>query len=551
MAPTIGSAAPALPGESCQKEPHSTWSAVEQEVWTKYFCVGELANLSGRQDSDRLISSRFIEMVLLHDPWRSAMPKGVYLQGALFEDLIDLNFTRIDRVLFLEDSEFMKTVSLIATTVDGDLSFERSKFREELRLDRIVVSKSLYLGGGEFAALDLTLAKVDGHVEMREAEIAGTLKLELTAIGAYLSMDEAHFGGVFALGARIGEHVDLTKATIADALNLATIKIGGNADLNGATVSGALNMASATVGANLVINSAQLSSVDLRSTKIGGSVDMDSAKIVGGLNMQAATIGASLFARGAELTGPADLGYLTTGELWLSGSKLVSVDLTGATIRGQFALSQPKVSWSGDQKLILRNATAGFIQGSPDAWPNVLDLRGFQYQALGGAGADDMTNYFAIEYLNWLERSKPFSPQPYEHLAQLLAKSGYGEQSREVLFAAREGERKQASWPTSSLKFLSLILIGHTHRLHYIFIWIGLLVVAGAIVIHQSGEAQRLSLGTGIAFSFDRLIPLIKLEEGHYKVTLKPWVRNYFYVHQIMGYVLGSFVVAWVSGILK
>jgi len=101
------------------------------------------------------------------------------------------------------------------------------------------------------------------------------------------------------------------------------------------------------------------------------------------------------------------------------------------------------------------------------------------------------------------------------------------------------------------LSTASLVFIGHTHRLYYIFLWIVVLVFVGTIVVRRSGEAGRLNLGTGIAFSFDRLIPLIKLDEQHYKVELMAPVRNYFYFHQIMGYLLGSFVVAWVSGILK
>jgi hypothetical protein len=201
----------------------------------------------------------------------------------------------------------------------------------------------------------------------------------------------------------------------------------------------------------------------------------------------------------------------------------------------------------------LRNATAGLIQGGRDAWPSVLDLRGFQYQSLGGLGssADDMINYTVTDFVKWVGRSQPFSPQPYEHLAQLLAKNGYTEKSSEVLFAARENERKNSPWAEWPIKFASLVFIGHTHRLYYIFFWIGFLVLVGTVVIQKSGETQRLDLGSGIAFSFDRLIPLIKLEEEHYKVKLIPSVRNYFYFHQIMGYILGSFVVAWVSGILK
>src|SRR5262245_48417723 len=62
-------------------------------------------------------------------------------------------------------------------------------------------------------------------------------------------------------------------------------------------------------------------------------------------------------------------------------------------------------------------------------WPPKLALRGFQFQLLAGveqpsraAAGPPQRDVTAI--LQWVDRSVPYSPQPYEQLAQVLAATG-------------------------------------------------------------------------------------------------------------------------------
>ena len=52
-------------------------------------------------------------------------------------------------------------------------------------------------------------------------------------------------------------------------------------------------------------------------------------------------------------------------------------------------------------------------------------------------------------------------------------------------------------------------------------------------------------------YSLDILLPIIRLRGRHYDVDLQGIVRYYFYFHQIMGYVLASFLIAELSGLTK
>ena len=81
--------------------------------------------------------------------------------------------------------------------------------------------------------------------------------------------------------------------------------------------------------------------------------------------------------------------------------------------------------------------------------------------------------------------------------------------------------------------------------------WVIGLVMAGAIVLRASGEGRRNGMPFGLAYSFDILLPIIRLRDRHYQIDLKTWARYYFYGHKIMGYVLASFLIAGLSGLTK
>src|SRR5882757_870175 len=83
MLPAMAYAAQSLPSETCQTAAYDKWSILEREIWTEYICIGKTANFSERQESERIISPQFLEMVLLHGPWRDAIPRtGVRIDGA-------------------------------------------------------------------------------------------------------------------------------------------------------------------------------------------------------------------------------------------------------------------------------------------------------------------------------------------------------------------------------------------------------------------------------------------------------------------------------------
>ena len=86
--------------------------------------------------------------------------------------------------------------------------------------------------------------------------------------------------------------------------------------------------------------------------------------------------------------------------------------------------------------------------------------------------------------------------------------------------------------------------------MEWALLWIVGFVLIGITALQISGEGRKNGMPYGIAYSFDMLLPIIRLRQRHYQIDLG-WVRSFVYLHKIMGYVLGAFLIAGISGLAK
>ena len=327
---------------------------------------------------------------------------------------------------------------------------------------------------------------------------------------------------------------------------------------------------------------AEFADVVLRGAKVGGQIDMVGSKFTGTLDMDSLVVGSSLLMRGgAEFAEQVNLIFASIGSnLDLSGAKLESLDLTGTQITGELRLGSgqhPKLEWRENSRLILRNTVVEALQDRKESWPEnlQLELDGFTYSRLGGFGAEagrDMASRDAQWFIDWLAKDETYSPQPYQQLASVLRAAGHNEKADDILYTSKERQRTElaktgawASWLWSTLK---LVFIGHGYRIYYALFGIVGLVILGAIIFRRTKEAKEANMPFGIFYSFDMLLPIIKLREKHYEIDFADYERDwrylrfffkgdwrparyYFYVHQLMGYALASFLFAGLSGLTK
>jgi hypothetical protein len=357
----------------------------------------------------------------------------------------------------------------------------------------------------------------------------------------------------------MGDHSEFHDVSLLDA------NIGGQVDLDGSKVTGTLDMDSLQAEALFMRDVAEFHDIILRDARIGGQLGLDGSKVTGTLDMTELRVGSGAFLRhGAEFDGPIIFyfGKVGTGLDFSNGLFKSTVDLTAAQIGGDLVLGSsrdPTARWAGGTLLILRNAKADAIQDLSNSWPDKLDLNGFNYRSLGGifaAKEDPMISRSVAWFDGWLGKQEPYTPAPYEQLAKVLRDEGRPEAADNVLYAGKERERAQSAgwryiWMTAN-KWV----IGYGYHLERAFWWVFAFVAFGIEVLWMSGEGQRNGMPYGIAYSFDLLLPIIQLRERHYKIDLGlvcpvRYVRYYFYLHKIAGFVLASFLIAGISGLTK
>ena len=491
-----------------------------------------------------------------------------------FGDII-LGYTKIEGPVILKNAIIEKTINGIALEVTGDVEFSEGtsigeslyltdaqiagsffldgiKIQNDAIMSSLEIGQSLLLGyGAEFQKVDLRSSKIGNQLSMVGVSIKNELILSGAQIGGDMLCSSSKFHGdkqgkyptnlaiVHLLGVTVNNQVSFRGANVSNKLNMEAAVVGGELWLDHGTF---LN--------DVILSRADLSKiVSFESSEIKGLVDLTKAKIGGDVLLSGATLKKDLLSTLA----------VVESDLILTEANVQSIDLTDAIITRGFKLGERKKfspSWGKDAKLILRNAHVGVIQDNPEAWPNYLDLTGFTYSGLGGslnADGTDMANRSISWFVGWLARQPYYSTQPYIQLANVLSEHGQADKAQDVLYQSRNRERRQAQNIFFDKIWLTMLwlVIGYGYRTWYSIVWGIILIAIGAFVYRMTPQGRKNTWLERTAYSFDLFMPIIRLRERHYQVDLPGWPRYYFYVHQLMGLILITFLAAGLSGLTK
>ena len=609
----------ALPSQKCRISPPSEWTKPENWVWEK-ICEGKVANFDKHPDehpdarpfdprkqedsenwSDRTLRSSFLETILLHEPFRSAIPRqGVHIIGAYFPEPIDLSDASIDRLLTLSLSRFRSKVGMRRLTTSSFIALGGSEFECELDMQSVTVEGSLIMGDGAEFNQEVVLAgaKVGGQIVMSGSTFNGNLHMDFVTVNGSLMMrGRAEFNqGVLLAGAKVGGLIDMSGSKFNDNLLmdattvegslfmdraefnqgvvLAGAKVGGVIIMSGSKFNDNLWMNSVTVEGSLFMDSAEFNQgVVLRGAKVGGLIDMSGSKFNDQLNMNSVSVEGSLLMlmRRVGKVGEIEAPFR---EVDLSGANIGSpLNMNGSTFNGNLhmdfvtvngSLMMQKASFKNSAHLLLRHSNVGTLtlQDDKDDWPEIFRLDGFTYQGLGGMDEGNRVGPLMPEsgwFEEWLKKHKPYSPQPYRQLASVLRTSGQGDMANDILVASRDRELEESNMLEGKWwgLFLLKIFINYGYGKGQLLAlgWAGALLLIGVIVLHLTKERDRHEkeihkLLDTMFYSLDMLLPIIRLRELHYKnVDLKTGARYYFYFHKIRVYVLTLFLIAALSGL--
>jgi uncharacterized protein YjbI with pentapeptide repeats len=529
------------------------WTPQEKFVWERV-AAGKIADFNtadgygGDLDpkkpegwpDNRVLRSAFLETILLEELYRRNLSRrGVTISGARFIETIDLEGAELQHLLVLFASLIEKDANLRRVKSKYPIGLSHSKIVGTLQTNGLDLDASLLMRDGEFAEVDLSSTRIGGQLALEGSKITGKLNMNGLRVGRDLVMrNKAEF-----------VDIDLTGAHIGGTLSLNASRVAGKLDMNGMRVERSLFMR----------GKAEFAEVDLTGAYIGEQLSLIDSKVTGKLNCDSVDVGETVFlCRGATFSDPINLMFAKIGQnLELAeGNFGKQVDMTGARIVGELRLGSARHSpavWQPDAALILRNVSIDTIQDLSDAWPARIELNGFNYQSLGGLHAtqkDSMLDRPIGWFKAWLGKQERYAAQPYERLASCLRNNGKSEMATAIRFAGCERERKEASgWWRKIWLTVFKYSVGYGYRPWRALGWAVVFVLLGAAVLHISGEGLRNNMPYGLAYSFDMLLPLVKLRESHYKIDLLGWARYYFYAHKIMGYLLASFLIAGLSGL--
>ena len=614
----------ARPNQKCKISPLSKWTEPEKWVWEK-ICEGKVADFNKRPDarpfdpreqedsenfSDRTLRSGFLETILLHEPFRSAIPsQGVRIIGAYFPEPIDLSDASIDRPLILRLSLFRSKVGMRRLTTSSFIALSGSTFYGNLDMESVTVGGSIdmengakfrvvFLNGAKIGnALNMSVSTFNSLLDMESVTVGGSIDMKYVTVGFALGMNSVTVGGSiymdFMSFVAVGSMLSMESAAVGGSIYMDFMHfaaVGGSIYMNSVTVGGSIYMNRSTFNSNsiLYMNSvtvggsidmgdrAKFEMVFLNGAKIGNALNMSGSTFNSFLDMESVTVGGSIDMESVTVGGSIDMeNGAKLGVVFLNGAKIGNtLNMNGSTFNG--TLNMDFVTVNGHlmmQKAIFKNGAHLLLQHSnvgtltlPDEkkhWPKILRLEGFTYQGLSRVAEGDQEGpsmHGSDWFKEWLRKHEPYSPQPYRQLASVLRTSGQDDMADNILIASRNRELEESDmWEGKwwSL-FLLKIFIHYGYGMWKVLLplgWAGALLLIGVIVLHLTKERDRHEgeihkLSDAMFYSLDMLLPIIRLRELHYKnVDLKTWARYYFYLLKIMGYVLTFFLIAVLSGL--
>ena len=491
------------------------------------------------------------------------------LSGSTVTGKFNMSTIRVDGNMFMRGTHFNE-IALIGAHIGNTLELDGSTVTGKLIMSTIRVDGNLFMRGTQFNEIALIGAHIGNTLELDRSKVTGKLDMNAIRVDQGLFMRGTQFDDIILIGAVMGRNLDLSSSTVTGKLNMNGIRvseslimhdkahfnmvdltvaqIGLNLHLRSSTVTGMLDMRGIRVNLNLLMqDKAQFNEIDLASAHIGGQLDLRSSAVTGELEGKSVDIEQTMFlGDGAKFTHEIDLKSAKLGQdLDLSdGTFNEVVDLTGAQVSGALGLESTR--WLGTATLNLTDAAVGEINLS-DNWPDKVELNGLTYRNLS------KLEHFSREQAELrFGKVQPYAPQPYQQLANVLQANGRITDATAIRYASKEQEQKTT--PVGLYKAWLVLLnysIGFGYHLEFAFYWAIGFVLLGWLVLYSTGQRTKYGITLGLAYSFDMLLPLVHLRRKHYDIDLDPWPRRYFFAHKIIGVILGSFIVAGISGLTK
>lgn len=485
---------------------------------------------------------------LLND---SSISGGLIMESSRVEGQVYLEDSKISHGIWMQSIVIKEMMIARNLSTDGIVSLVDSSIGEQIDLSG-AYNTGVNLGaaqvGSNFLMRNATIAgnlkgkwlRVQGQIDLESTEVNGELDFEEVAIGSSLLMRKLANPTVDFRGIQIGDQLDMSGATLRE-----------------------IRMSESIVSANLLAYGISIQGTwDLSGARLGGQLTLINASVTGDLLLENITVRDNTFLKESKFDSVIAFVYSEVdGGLDLSASKFSKLVLTGTKIAGEFRIGSVVTKpWSWDvnnSELDLRGVDIGGLEDFPvewvykdEVWPNSFLADGFTFKRLT-AKFSDVQERDANWYENFLRRIK-YSPHTYDQFSDYFDGIGETSLASDIRYLSSDRRLSEATKPSSKLGlFFSKIFVGYGERLYLAIFWALGFIFLGWIVLltsqQNAGTVRRVDF---LFYSFDRFIPFIVIDKTLMdNITIRNSVRYYFYVHAIMGYIVGVFVAAAIGGL--
>jgi hypothetical protein len=504
------------------------WTKTEISAWHDLCSTGE-ANLN-----DGELNGSFVVSVLSKEPFRTEInSRGLRLRHAHIVNSVDL-----------ENATLPYGISIIDSSIDGNLT-----------LSYATVDGSIVLVG----------TNVRGDINVNSADIKGSLLIGCSAITEPVNKGdlptvERHtkMGGISARSTHVRGSINVVCADFSGTIFVDSATVEG--DINIMYISGF----QVSIGSSKISYQLAMISCNLRMPKKYNE-DLGNVLVL----LLGSHIGESVYLNKSDFKGVVHAEQMDVGHsLGLLGTHLEDLDLREAAIHSILLGHRNRngdiydTKWYPGSTLNLsRSNIRGFLAPQDAAfWPDHIRFLNFsiksftpQYCSQDRERCPTIQGWFS----DWLDKASFDSQayiQPYHAVYTMLKDQGsldeanrteYRGRDRALILAWHEGR-----WLEVVYFGVLRELVGYGLYPERSILAITFMTLLGAVVFTRTKEARENRMPWGLTYSFDMLLPLIKLRDCHYKIDLRGHARYYFYAHKIIGWILGSFILAALAGLL-
>jgi len=546
----------------------------------------------GSFEGNMVISHNIFESLLFT---RSRINGSMDLRGNTFNQGIDFYGTHITRELLLDDSQILGTEPMPGTsftaifwttTVEGIASFFNTHF-----------AGAANFAQANFFRLEMQGAIFDQEAVFSETIVSRSADFSNASFGQLANFKDFHVENIAKFnGATFNGEANFEDASVVRQADFSDAVFNAPAMFNYFTADRFMDFYRTTFNDKFSLYYSTIAWPYFENVVFNGPVNFQGMSASEDFELVDTTYNCSepFSAYNVEVKGEVNFTrFSTKAGLVLSGGNFGSlgintaknpdiafIDLTGTTIDGQFAVENVNTKSllaegatigksttfnhvSITKTLDLRNASIGFLKVDDQLkWPNdskAFNLRGMTYTDidLGDQGLTEETWQRLLVLIN----QSAYSPQAYQALGQFLTDKGHPDWAAEVDLEQNRRERKEVLTPLSGAWFWSWFLeifIGYGNRPALAFIWSGLVVAIGAFVFRRREDMLPVEQDDAkveynpIWYSFALFIPYVNLgiAEKWEPSPDKPWMRNYKYIHMMLGWILAPIALLTFGGII-